>query len=195
MAQNSPVSLLEPAEEALVIRCQLGDRQAFAALLTRWLTPLHRFLWSVCGSRDGADELAQEVWLRVLRGLPTLRDAARFRAWLFGIAHRVLADVHSARHLSPDAAEDAAAAELRTDSEWQQDPAAAGRLDAQALAHGLSHLLLQEREVLTLFYLEGMSLAEVATVLAIPIGTVKSRLFRARSAMRALLAPASESMS
>lgn len=195
MAQNSPEDPLEVAEEVLVLRCQLGDRPAFAALLTRWLTPLHRYLWSVCGTREGADELAQEVWLRVLRGLPALREAARFRAWLFGIAHRVLATARVGHPLAAPAEATAEGADIPMDAEWREDPAAAARLDAQALAHGLSHLPLSEREVVTLFYLEGMPLTEVAQALAIPIGTVKSRLFRARSALRALLAPASELMS
>ena len=67
------------------------------------------------------------------------------------------------------------------------DPAATPRLDALALADGLSQLPAAEREVVTLFHLEGLPLTEVASVLAIPVGTVKSRLSRTTQQMRATL--------
>lgn len=185
----SPLDLT-PGDEALVIRCQLGDRRAFADLLARWLQPAHRYLWDNCGSQEGADELAQDVWLRVLRGLPALRDAARFRSWLFGIAHRVLVD---GRRTPPsERTESDEDAEPRPGDVDDCDPAAARQLDAQALAHGLATLSGAEREVVTLFYLEGLSLAEVASVLAIPPGTVKSRLLRARQSLRCVLADPQE---
>jgi RNA polymerase sigma factor (sigma-70 family) len=79
-------------DEWLVLRCQLGEREAFDRLIARWHPLLWRYAVRLTNDSDTAADVVQEVWLRVLRGLPALRDAARFRAWLFGIARRVLMD-------------------------------------------------------------------------------------------------------
>ena len=167
----------ERADALLVLRCQLGERQAFDALIQRWSAPLHRYALKLGNDSDLAHDLTQEVWLRVLQNLSRLRDVSRFRPWLFGIAHRVFMDRLRSRYATPvDAGYDI-----------EQVPAGDGREGEdleQALALGLVSLPLVEREVLTLFYLEGLPLAEIASVLEIPIGTVKSRLFRARTLLR-----------
>ena len=75
-------------DELLVVRCQLGERPAFDDLIDRWHAPLWKYARRLTGSDDAAQEVAQDVWLRVLRGIHRLRDGARLRAWLFGIARR-----------------------------------------------------------------------------------------------------------
>jgi RNA polymerase sigma factor (sigma-70 family) len=167
------------ADELLIVRCQLGERAAFDALIRRWSTPLQRYAMKLTHDATLSDDLVQDIWLRVLRGLARLRDPAQFRAWLFGIAHRTFADRLRDRYAMPvDAAIDpdtfAADPDDGNDAEHR----------ALALASGMEHLPLVEREVLTLFYLEDLSLADIAAALAIPAGTVKSRLFRARALLR-----------
>lgn len=174
----------EQADQLIVVRCQLGERAAFDALIRRWSASLYRYAVKLAGDADLANDLAQDVWLRVLRGLPRLRDAAQFRPWLFGIAHRTFMDRLRDRYATPvDAVLDPEAVTAVDEEDGTDED-----LD-RALAAGLAHLPLVEREVLTLFYLEDLSLAEVATALGIPVGTVKSRLFRARTLLRHHLVP------
>lgn len=168
----------ERADQLLVVRCQLGERAAFDDLIRRWSGSLHRYALKLSNDPELADDLTQEVWLRALQGLGKLREAAQFRAWLFGIAHRTFMDRLRSRYAMPvDTGidlEELAATDATVDDE---------DLD-RALAIGMASLPIVEREVLTLFYLEELSMADIAAALGIPVGTVKSRLFRARTLLR-----------
>jgi len=160
-----------------VIRCQLGERPAFEALINQWSGPMTGHLRRVTGDINIADDLAQDIWLGVIRGLGGLRDPARFRAWLFGIAHRRLMDRFRDRYAAEfDPNIDVADLANDTTSDRMQL--------LESLEANLARLPLIEREVLTLFHLEGLTLAETADVLGIPAGTVKSRLHRARTMLR-----------
>ncbi len=173
----------------LVVRCQLGERESFDALIDRWHGPLWTYARRVTGADDAAHDVVQDVWLRVLRGLPGLRDPLRLRPWLFGIARRVLMDRLRAQYAAPPPSE--------VDPEALPTEGPAGELeaDAAALQTGLDCLPVVEREVLTLFYLHELSLAEVAELLAVPVGTVKSRLHRARRMLRRAIASSEGNLS
>jgi RNA polymerase sigma-70 factor (ECF subfamily) len=166
------------ADQLLVVRCQLGERAAFDDLIRRWAGPLHRYALKLTHDPALASDLTQEIWLRVIQGLGRLREAGQFRAWLFGIAHRTFVDRLRVRYATP-VDTGMALDEFAADEDIAVDPAT-----ARALASGMASLPMIEREVLTLFYLEELSLAEIAQVLGIPTGTVKSRLFRARTLLR-----------
>jgi RNA polymerase sigma factor (sigma-70 family) len=178
---NDTPSVEGARDEWLVVRCQLGEREAFDALIARWHAPLWRYAVRLTNDRDAAADVVQDVWLRVVRGLTTLRDAARFRAWLFGIARRVLMDRLRLRYAEP-------AMEPLDLGEIEEPPADEERADDSALLQAeLDRLPLLEREVLVLFYLRELSLNDIAAIAAIPVGTVKSRLFRARQMLRTQL--------
>ncbi|MGF7150443.1 RNA polymerase sigma-70 factor (ECF subfamily) [Sphingomonas zeicaulis] len=168
------------ADELLVIRCQLGERAAFDALTARWAGPIARYARRVTGDADRGAELTQDIWLRVIRGIGRLRDGRRLRPWLFGIAHRAFIDTLRHRYAAPPlvefAEEEIAGIATEDDS--------ALRDDLEALDHHLAALPPAEREALSLFYFDALSIAQLAEVLAIPPGTVKSRLFRARQMLR-----------
>jgi RNA polymerase sigma factor (sigma-70 family) len=165
-------------DEWLVVRCQLGERPAFDVLVERWHAPLWRYVRQLTPNDDVAQEIAQEVWLRVIRGIRRLRDGAKWRAWLFGIARRVLMDRLRAQYAMPLAAETEVADVPVEDTSVDPEVLSA------ALHDELAKLPLIEREVLTLVYLRELSLGEVADILGVPLGTVKSRLFRARHLLR-----------
>lgn len=172
-------SQADPRVDALLaVRCQLGERAAFDELIRRWAEPLRRYVRRVGGDAGAADELVQDIWLGVLQGIRRLQDPSRFRSWLFGIAHRRLMDRLRDRYAAPDSAGEPAEEIAAGLPDPDRD------IEARQLDQGLQRLPAFEREVLSLFYLEEMSLAEVAQVLAIPVGTVKSRLFRARQLLR-----------
>ncbi|HSX58815.1 MAG TPA: sigma-70 family RNA polymerase sigma factor [Tahibacter sp.] len=166
------------ADQLLVVRCQLGERDAFAELVRRWAASLQRYAMKLAADAELASDLTQDVWLRVLQGIGRLRDAAQFRAWLFGIAHRTFMDRLRSRYAMP--VDDSADTETLAAVDDGDDRADRER----ALAGGIDSLPLVEREVLTLFYLEQLSLVDIAHALGIPAGTVKSRLFRARTLLR-----------
>ena len=175
----------ERADQLLALRCQLGERAAFEELVRRWAGSLHGYALKLSNDPELAADLTQEVWLRVLQGLGKLGDVARFRSWLFGIAHRTFMDRLRSRYAVPEQTPvdwDALAATDNGDGDDEHE-----RL--QALTTGLQSLPLVEREVLVLFYLDDLSLADIAAALGIPAGTVKSRLFRARALLRHQLRP------
>jgi len=164
--------------ELLVIRCQLGDRAAFDELIDRWHARLWQYTRRITGSDEAADDAAQDVWLRVLRGIGGLRDGSKLRPWLFGIARRVLMDRLRDRYAAAvdstlDVAELAAA-----------EPADLAAGDLEAMEQEIERLPVIDREAVVLFYLDELSLTEIAAITAVPVGTVKSRLHRARRTLR-----------
>ncbi len=164
-------------DELLALRCQLGEREAFDALVDRWHAPLWRYIRSMCDTDDEAAETLQDSWLRILRALPRLRQPERLRAWLFGIARRALMDRlrrQYARAGHTPLTDDIASSEPQ---DWPDE-------DISLMQEELQELPLVEHEVLVLFYLRELPLDHVAEVLDVPIGTVKSRLFRARRLLR-----------
>jgi RNA polymerase sigma-70 factor (ECF subfamily) len=161
---------LTPLEEAArVVRAQCGDRDALEQLLRRIQPPLHRYVSRIVGPTS-ADDVVQETLIAVARKLAWLAEPRVFRAWVFRIASRA-AFSHLRRHKrrAEDALDDAVI-------ETAEAPAAAPTgerlrelLDSDAISPA-------SRAVLLLHFQEEMPLAEVAAVLEIPLGTVKSRL-------------------
>lgn len=178
MKENPQSGSREKEDELLVVRCQLGERPAFDELIDRWGEPIWRYVRRLARSDDAANDLVQDVWIRVLRGIEGLRDGSRLRAWLFGIARRTLMDRLREEYATPGLDD--------LDDEDLPAPEAQPDLDTDSadVEAGLARLPVVEREILTLFYLRELSLAEVADVIGVPVGTVKSRLFRARKLLR-----------
>lgn len=168
----------ELVDELLAVRCQLGDAGALDELVDRWHAPLWRFVRRMLPDDETASETLQDIWLRVLRNLPALRDPSRLRPWLFGIARRAVMDQLRVAYAEPgtmDVDPDTLAAENDVD-----DTAS----DVELMHETLAGLPVGARETLALFYLQELSLNQMAEVLAIPVGTVKSRLFNARALLR-----------
>lgn len=165
-------------DELLAVRCQLGERGAFEDLIGRWNGPLWRYLRRLSGTDDTATEMLQDTWLRVIRGISRLRDGSKLRSWLFSIARRVAMDRLRAQYAAPPSAD----IDLHDVPSVSDADSLEG--DLAAMHAELARLPVVEREVLTLFYLKELSLTDVAAVLGIPAGTVKSRLFRARRMLR-----------
>lgn len=168
--------------ELLVARCQLGEPAAFERLVERWHLPIWRWVRGVAGDPAVAEEIVQEAWLRILRGIGRLRDPARLRSWLFSIVRRTFVDRLRWRY-----------AEERNEP-LDAEPAggdATDELAAEDLDHlhaAVADLPPPDRETIVLFYLRELDLREVAEVLGVPVGTVKSRLHRARRRLRERLA-------
>jgi RNA polymerase sigma factor (sigma-70 family) len=166
-------------QELLVIRCQLGEREAFDELVERWHVPIWRYVRRSLSCADEAEEVTQEVWLRILRGILAVEEPGRLPAWIFTVARRAVMDRLRVRY---------AQAPLVP---FEEEPSALlgaeepdlGWIDEEILEKALLELSPMEREVLVLFHLRELTLREVAEVLGVPSGTVKSRLSRARTAL------------
>ena len=165
----------------LAVRCQLGEADAFDELVRRFHPALATYARRLTGSDDAAADAVQEMWLRVIRALPRLREPQRLRAWLFGIAHRTLMD----RFRQVYANAEVTGIDLADTAAQPEDLTAEER--SAAVEHALNTVPLLEREILTLFYLQELSLLDISQALDVPIGTVKSRLFRARRSLRAAM--------
>jgi len=174
-------------DELLVVRCQLGEPEAFDDLIGRWHGPLWQYIRRMSGRDEEAQDILQDVWLRVIRGIPRVRDGSRLRGWLFGIARRVLMDRLRRQYALP------AASDVNADDLAAEPHSPDREPSFEALDVAIEALPLIERETLTLFYLRDLSLAEIAEALEIPVGTVKSRLFRARRMARAVMQKETES--
>ena len=166
-------------DEWIAVRCQLGERAAFDELIRRWHGPIRQYVRRLADD-DVAQDITQDIWLRVLRGIGGLRDPAKLRAWLFGIAHRTWIDTLRKKYRVVVADLD------EVDQRELPDPTMSDELEQEltAVERELARLPAVEREALTLFYLRELSLQEIAQALDIPIGTVKSRLHRARRMLR-----------
>ncbi len=165
-------------DEFLVLAAQDGDGAAFDRLVRRWDAPLRRYAARLTGRADAAADAVQETWLAVARGIRRLDDPARFRAWAFRIAHHKCADWAASRRRERDVLAAASAPALESEPPADKDD------DIAVLRREIDRLPAESRAVLALHYLEGFSLAEIAEVLSIPTGTVKSRLHHARERLR-----------
>ena len=172
------------ARELLALRCRRGDRAAMEELIRAWEPRLLYFIRRLVRDEADAWDILQETWMKVIKGVGSLSDPQRLAPWLYRIARNTTFSHARSRETPHEALEDR--------SETLADDPASGALlefeDAEQVHRGLSSLSLSHREVLTLFFLEDMSVEEVATVLDIPPGTVKSRLHYAKRALRKAIA-------
>jgi len=174
-------TLARSEETLLVLAAQAGDASAFEQLLSRFERPLLYYLRRFIAQPEAALDVHQEIWLEIHRKLPNLLSAEAFRAWLYRIAHD-----KAARFVRGAIRDEEVLQPLdHTDAEVAVDEFAP--TDAHAVHQALDRLSVQFREVLTLHYLRELNLDEIATVIGCPVGTVKSRLFHARSALRRIL--------
>jgi RNA polymerase sigma factor (sigma-70 family) len=170
--------LLESA--LLVVRWQRGDREAFVQIVELWERSLFFYIRRLVSSEADAWEMLQETWLKLLRTLKSLRDPQTLPAFLYAIARNT-----ANSHLRTRKCETEQYPELIPDEDSLNDLTAFDKADQ--LHHALDQLPFPPREALTLFFLQDLTLEEVAALLGVPLGTVKSRLHYAKLALRTIL--------
>lgn len=173
----------EIAAELLVLRCRRGDVAVWGELVDRYHDRLFYFVRRMVDGVDTAQSLMQDIWMQALRSFGQLQQPERLTAWLYSIARRAVLLHHRRSYAAPETAPIDAVVDV-----VDPDVDAAGAFENAELVHfGLSRIGLAEREVLTLFFLEEFSIGEIAGILEVPPGTVKSRLSRARNDLRRVL--------
>lgn len=175
----SDVQILESA--LLVVRFQRGDTQAFEELVKLWEQPLFYYLRRMSRSEADAWELLQETWLKLFRSLASLRDPHTLPAFLYTTAR------HSAisRLRKRDFQETEGYTDELHDGTAEAEVSAFD--NAELVHHALDQLPLAQREALTLFFLQDLSLEEITAMLEVPLGTVKSRIHYGKIAIRRIL--------
>jgi RNA polymerase sigma factor (sigma-70 family) len=167
----------------LAVRWQRGDRSAIEGIVQLWEQPLFYYLRRLAPTEADAWELLQETWLKLIRSLDSLRDPYTLPAFLYKTARNTaISRLRSRAFESNGSPTDNVA-----DVSWTDDIAAVD--NAEQVHHALDRLPLLQREVLSLYYLRDLSLEEMATLLEVPLGTVKSRLHYAKLAIRKILSP------
>jgi RNA polymerase sigma-70 factor (ECF subfamily) len=169
--------------ELLLLRHRRGDREALPELVALWERPLLYYLRRLLASEEDAWDALQETWYRVVRELPRLRDDRALPAWLYIVARNAAFTLRRRRRPAEPLPEGEDAPELPA---GEPEPSLAG-FHALDIHRALARLRFAHREALTLHFLEGFSVAEIAIITGAAEGTIKSRLHYAKSALRALL--------
>ncbi len=185
-------------DQTLVRQCQHGDPEAMSCLIIKYQDRIYNTILKICSNRDDAAELTQDTFVKVLESIHTFRGKSSFYTWLFRVAVNLTLN-HCRRRfkLSPvslDATNEnlekqrERLASILADSE-KNDPSRIAQQKEllQRVIDSIGQLQEEHRTVLVLRDIEQMSYEEIAQVLDIELGTVKSRLSRARTALRDLL--------
>lgn len=172
-------------ELLLISRARGGDRDAFGELVEQYRDNVYRLAYRMCGNAYDADEAAQEAFVAAWRALPNFRGDAKFSTWLYRLTTNAAIDVmrREKRHQTVG---DGEMVDLADDADSPQETVE--RTEQQeAMQKALATLSEEYREVLLLRYMEELDYAEIAEVLQLPSGTVKSRINRAKAALKTAL--------
>ena len=185
--QTDTVNLSSLTDGQLVQQVQNGNTSAFEILIKRWQNAIYVFCQRKLKSSEQAEELTQDIFLSAYRGLGNFRQDAQFSTWLFRIAsnrcknkkdynfRRKTLQHEPLQGLNPENPRDIPDQQPIADQEIEKNERIA------LLRKGLAQLSESHREILVLFDIQGLSQAEISAILELPTGTIKSRIFRARS--------------
>ncbi len=164
-------------EQVLILRCQIGDKDAFAGLIERYQAPLRYFISRLSANPEMAEDIFQDTWLTVIRRIHTLKKIDAFSTWLYRIArNKVYQQLRRKKMLSKLDENIAVPNNTENDVFSPEDAAKVHRC--------LKELLPEYREVLMLRFLEQMSYEQISQVINCRLGTVKSRIHYAKLALK-----------
>jgi RNA polymerase sigma-70 factor, ECF subfamily len=185
--RRGPGSEMMPTDAELVASALRGSEEAFRELVVRFERPVYALILRMVREPETAEDLAQEVFVKAFRRLSSYDPRRKFASWLFKVAHNATIDHLRRSELDtvPLAAEqeagDGGLLAVLADTAAESPAAAAERRDmARALERAIAGLRREYREAVVLRYVEGLAYQEICEVLALPIGTVKTNLHRAR---------------
>ena len=180
---------MEPVNEReLVERCRRGDEGAFQELVDGYKNLVYALIARTVQDRTRAEDLAQDVFLRIHRGLPYFRGEARLSTWIYRIVANVCVQerAHAPAPGSVVSLDDVNA-RVRTPSAADRQ---FGDLELKdRLEKAIAQLPAQQRLLVAAHYLQGIQYEDLAEALRLPLGTVKTQLYRAKQQLRRLLEP------
>lgn len=183
-AASTPVEL---DDQQLVQASKLGDQDAFSQLVLRYQRPIFNLVYRIVQHYEEASEITQDAFLAAWQGLPSFRGDARFATWLYRIAYNcALKQVEA--HKRDKALQAVLQAEQALDGlddrQRDADAGLAAREQQAVVQEQLSYLPAKYRIVLILRHLQEMTYEEMADMLKMPVGTIKTHLFRARNLLK-----------
>ena len=169
--------------ELIVLRVRKNDAEAFEELVEAWEKRLFYFVRRMVRQEDDAWDVLQETWVKIHAGIRHLRDPSAFPAWAYKITRNtVISHLRKSKHCEVFDEDDPPQEVLDASDSYTFSAD-----EAELIHWGLDQLPLLQREALTLFFLEGFSLNEIADVTHVSPGTVKSRLFYGRKKLRDII--------
>jgi RNA polymerase sigma-70 factor (ECF subfamily) len=194
----APVQLDKMSNYDLILRCQVGlrpERTAFAELLRRYQSHVDKVLYHLAPDWQDRADLAQEVWIRVYRNIKRLNEPVKFRGWLSRIATNLFYDeLRKRKRVSSPLSLDAPRAVEDGEMDWEiagDNPSPEEELTTQEfydrLQEAIANLPEVFRTTIVLREIEGMPYEEIAEITGVSLGTVKSRIARARSRLQSHL--------
>lgn len=181
-------------ENAIIARCKKGDQGAFNELIKLYETRVYNFAFRLCGKYDEANDIASETFIRLYNSLANFRGDSSFITWLFRIATNVYLDERKRQRARPSQSldevmelEENAVTKQLEDRGPQPHELAELSERSRILQTTIATLPDYQRMMIVMYHTESQSYEQIAEALDMPIGTVKSRLNRARLALRDLL--------
>jgi len=174
------------SDSELVARCLDGSDEAFAELVDRYKNLVFGVISQVVFDQTRVEDLAQEVFLKIHRGLPSYRAEARLSTWIFRIVRNVCSDASRRERLNASLDEREDDGRLRHEPA-ALDPAFRGFELREELEKAIATLPAEQRLLISAHYFGGQGYHELADILEIPIGTVKTQLHRAKARLRVTL--------
>jgi RNA polymerase sigma-70 factor (ECF subfamily) len=177
------------SEKDLIVQAQAGDRHSFDQLVARAYPLVFNTAYRILGDHDAAADATQTSFVRAFRSLRTFRRSSSFTTWLYRIVSNVCLDIvrrqkRQAQSLTLDGDDEQLTERDIPDETALPERTAMDSELQQAVHRALGRLRMEHRAVLVLYDLAGFSYEEIAEMLKLPLGTVKSRLNRARLALR-----------
>ena len=175
-------TVAEPDDGQLVAAALAGRGEAFGTLVERYERAVYHLCLRTMRDPQEAQDCAQEAFFKAFRSLRTFKAGAKFSTWIFSIAYHACCDRLGRRKRFADT-------ELPDAADPSPGPAqlAEQRDEARALRAAIDALSEKYRTVITLYHLQGRQYEEIAQVLDLPMGTVKTHLFRAKDLLRKTL--------
>jgi len=171
--------------QLLILRCQRGDAAALQEFVRCWEKRLFYYVRRLVDQEADAWDVLQKTWMKVVRDLKALKYSQSLPCWLYTVARNTAIDHQRATHCGPHY-QSLQSADIEQPLCTTPEPELALD-DAEAVHRALSQLSVDHREVLTLFFLQDLSIKEIAQIVGTSEGTIKSRLHYARHALRRLL--------
>lgn len=159
-------------DELLILRAQNSDAKALELLIKRWHKTFLKYATRILKNQTVAQDIMQESWIAIVKNLKNLNNPAHFSPWAYRIIHNKAMDEFRKQKKEIKPEEESIGTEMVEDDRLEK------------VIHHLNAMERGDKYIMTLYYLEEMPIAEIAFVLSIPPGTVKSRLFHARNKLK-----------
>ncbi|MGB0494965.1 MAG: RNA polymerase sigma factor [Kangiellaceae bacterium] len=166
--------------DLLVLTAQQGNKKAFGLLFKHFQKPLTHFAYKLCNNKELANDATQETWIKVSRNIRQLNDQRAFRSWLYKLLRWNVIDYQRKNKFEFDLIDESITEQNIDDNfylnhQYEED---------ETLSLAINSLPTVEKQIIHLFYLQELKITEISIVLDIAVGTIKSRLNRARKMLK-----------